>query len=140
MGADEFSFGTAALVAEGCLLARACHSNTCPVGVATQDPKLRAKFAGTPEHVMAYLHFVAQEVREILAGLGFRSLTEIIGRTELLRQIPTGSAMADTLDLSPLLARVEEWKNGRMGERKNGPEQPSNLPAFQPSPCCCQRT
>ncbi|MBE7549865.1 MAG: glutamate synthase subunit alpha [Anaerolineales bacterium] len=125
LGADEFSFGTAALVAEGCLLARACHSNTCPVGVATQDPKLRAKFAGTPEHVMAYLHFVAQEVREILAGLGFRSLTEIIGRTELLRQIPTGSAMADTLDLSPLLARVEEWKNGS--------KQSSKLPNFQPS-------
>ncbi|MCL4302829.1 MAG: glutamate synthase subunit alpha [Anaerolineae bacterium] len=133
LGADEFSFGTAALVAEGCLLARACHSNTCPVGVATQDPKLRAKFAGTPEHVMAYLHFVAQEVREILAGLGFRSLAEIIGRTELLHQILTGSAMADTLDMSPLLVRMEEWENGRMEERKNGPEQPSNLPAFQPS-------
>jgi glutamate synthase (ferredoxin) len=107
-------------VAEGCLLARACHSNTCPVGVATQDPKLRAKFAGTPEHVMAYLHFVAQEVREILAELGFRSLAEIIGRTELLQQIPTGNAMADTLDLSPLLAKVEEWKNGGVEEWKNG--------------------
>lgn len=106
LGADEFSFGTAALVAEGCLLARACHSNTCPAGVASQDPKLRAKFAGMPEHVMAYLHFVAEEVREILAGLGFRSLSEIIGRTELLHQIPTGNVMADTLDMSPLLAQV----------------------------------
>ncbi len=107
LGADEFSFGTVALVAEGCLLARACHSNTCPVGVATQDPKLRAKFAGTPEHVMAYLHFVAQEVREILAELGFRSLAEIIGHTELLQQTPTGKVMVDRLDLSPLLAKVD---------------------------------
>jgi glutamate synthase (ferredoxin) len=124
LGADEFSFGTAALVAEGCLLARACHSNTCPVGVATQDPKLRAKFAGTPEHVMAYLHFVAQEVREILAQLGFHSLAEIVGRTELLHQIPTGNAMADTLDMSPLLAQMEEWKSGRVEEDS----QPANLP------------
>jgi glutamate synthase (ferredoxin) len=107
LGADEFSFGTAALVAEGCLMARACHSNTCPAGVATQDPKLRAKFAGTPEHVMAYLHFVAQEVREILARLGFRNLSEIIGRTELLHQVATGYSMADTLDLSPLLAKAD---------------------------------
>jgi glutamate synthase (ferredoxin) len=137
LGADEFSFGTAALVAEGCLLARACHSNTCPVGVATQDPKLRAKFAGTPEHVMAYLHFVAEEVREILADLGFRSLSEIIGRTELLQQIPTGNEMADTLDMSPLLAKVEEWKDGRAEEWGNRKTeqilQPSNLLAFQPS-------
>jgi len=106
LGADEFSFGTAALVAEGCLMARACHSNTCPVGVATQNPKLRAKFAGTAEHVMAYMHYVAQEVREILAQLGFRSLKEIIGKTELLRQVPTGNKAIDLLDLSPLLAKV----------------------------------
>lgn len=108
LGADEYSFGTAALVAEGCLLARACHSNTCPVGVATQNPELRAKFAGTPEHVMAYMHYVAQEVREILAGLGFGSLDEIIGRTELLKQIPAGIGSVDSLDLSPLLAKVCE--------------------------------
>jgi glutamate synthase domain-containing protein 2/glutamate synthase domain-containing protein 1/glutamate synthase domain-containing protein 3 len=128
LGADEFSFGTAALVAEGCLLARTCHSNTCPVGVATQDPKLRAKFAGTPEHVMAYLHFVAQEVREILAGLGFRSLAEIIGRTELLHQIPTGSAMADTLDVSPLLIRMGQGS----GVRGQGLESRLLTPDFRP--------
>jgi glutamate synthase (ferredoxin) len=126
LGADEFSFGTAALVAEGCLLARACHSNTCPVGVATQDPKLRVKFAGTPEHVMAYLHFVAQEVREILARLGFRSLAEIVGRTELLRQVPSENPMADTLDLSPLLAKVEEGP----GVRDQGSE--SEFPTPDP--------
>jgi glutamate synthase (ferredoxin) len=104
LGADEFSFGTAALVAEGCLIARACHNNTCPVGVATQRPDLRAKFAGQPEHVMAYMHYVAQEVRELLAGLGYRSLAEITGRTDLLRQVPTGQKNVDLLDLSPLLA------------------------------------
>lgn len=128
LGADEFSFGTAALVAEGCLLARACHSNTCPVGVATQDPKLRAKFAGTPEHVMAYLHFVAHEVREILAEVGFRSLAEIIGRTELLHQIPTGSAMADVLDMSPLLVQVDR-RPGASGQGLEG-----SLPTPNPRP------
>lgn len=106
LGADEFSFGTSALIAEGCLIARACHSNTCPVGVATQDPKLRAKFAGTPEHVMAYLHYVAHEVQEILAQLGFRSLSEIVGRTDLLEQVKTGHPAVDSLDLSPLLAQI----------------------------------
>jgi glutamate synthase (ferredoxin) len=106
LGADEVSFGTVALVAEGCLLARACHDNTCPVGVATQDPRLRAKFAGTPEHVMAYLHYLAQEVRQILARLGFASLQDIIGRTELLHQIPCGNDIAGRLDLSPLLAKA----------------------------------
>ena len=106
LGADEFSFGTSALVAEGCLIARACHNNTCPVGVATQDPKLRAKFAGAPEHVMAYLHYVAQEVRQILAQLGFRCLEEIIGRTELLQQIPTGNSACDSLELRSLLEKV----------------------------------
>lgn len=108
LGADEYSFGTSALVAEGCLIARACHSNTCPVGVATQNPKLRAKFVGKPEHVMAYMHYIAQEVREILAKLGFRSLSEIVGRTDLLQQVKTGDPRIDSLDLSPLLAKEKE--------------------------------
>ena len=107
LGADEFSFGTSALIAEGCLMARACHSNTCPVGVATQDPKLRAKFAGTPEHVMAYMHYLAHEVQEYLADLGFRALKEIVGRTDLLQQVTTGNPVVDSLNLDPLLARVE---------------------------------
>jgi glutamate synthase (ferredoxin) len=106
LGADEFSFGTAALVAEGCLMARACHRNTCPVGVATQKPELRAKFRGKPEHVMAYMHYVAQEVREILARLGFRSLAEIIGRTDLLEQMPANETTIDSLTLAPLLEKV----------------------------------
>ncbi|MDW8053786.1 MAG: glutamate synthase-related protein [Anaerolineae bacterium] len=84
LGADEYSFGTAVLIAEGCIMARACHLNTCPTGVATQKPELRKKFAGKPEHVMAYLLYVAQDVREHLARMGYRSLEEIIGRTDLI--------------------------------------------------------
>jgi glutamate synthase (ferredoxin) len=103
LGADEFSFGTAALIAEGCILVRTCHRNTCPVGIATQDPELRKKFAGTPEMVARYLTLVAEEVRELLASLGLRSLEEATGRTDLLRQRTTGNARADSLDLSPLL-------------------------------------
>ncbi|MCB0165362.1 MAG: glutamate synthase subunit alpha [Anaerolineae bacterium] len=108
LGADQYSFGTSALVAEGCLIARACHNNTCPVGVATQNPKLRAKFVGKPEHVMAYMHYIAEDVRRVLAQIGFRSLSEVIGRTELLEQVKTGVAAVDTLDLSPLLAKELE--------------------------------
>jgi len=103
LGADEFSFGTAAMIAEGCIMLRSCHKDTCTVGVATQRPHLRAKFTGTPEGVAAYLLFVAGEARELLAGLGLRSLDEAVGRVECLRQKPTGQARADSLDLSPLL-------------------------------------
>ncbi len=103
LGADEYSFGTAAVVAEGCLMARACHNNTCPVGIATQREELRAKFPGTPEHVMHFFLHLVEEVRELLAALGARSLDEIIGRSELLRQITTGHARADQLDLAALL-------------------------------------
>ena len=103
LGADEFSFGTAALVAEGCIMVRTCHRNTCPVGIATQDPKLRAKFAATPEMVARYLLFVAEEARELLASMGLSSFDEAIGRTDLLRQRTTGTARADRLDLTPLL-------------------------------------
>ncbi|HJR45642.1 MAG TPA: glutamate synthase-related protein [Actinomycetota bacterium] len=104
LGADEYSFGTAALVAEGCILVRTCHRDTCPVGIATQNPDLRAKFAGTPEMVARYLTLVAEEARLLLASLGLRSLEEAVGRTDLLRQREVGSAAADSLDLSPLLA------------------------------------
>jgi glutamate synthase (ferredoxin) len=87
LGADEVSFGTAALVAEGCVMARTCHSNNCPVGVATQRPELRAKFTGTPDQVVHFLLHVAQEVRELLAELGARTFDEIVGRSDLLSQI-----------------------------------------------------
>ena len=108
LGADEFSFGTALLLAEGCLMVRSCHLDTCPVGIATQQPELRAKFAATPEMVQTYLLFVAEEVRRLLASLGLRSLDEAVGRVECLRQRHTGDPAADTLDLSPLLARAAE--------------------------------
>ena len=84
LGADEFGFATAPLVAEGCIMMRKCHLNTCPVGVATQDPVLRGKFQGKPEHVVNYFFFVAEEVREFMAKLGMRSMDELIGRADLL--------------------------------------------------------
>ena len=102
LGADEFSFGTSAMIAEGCIMARVCHKNTCPVGVATQDPELRAKFDGTPEMVVNFMTAVAEEVRELLAQLGYRSLDEVIGHPELLRQVVHGRE-AGFMDLSPLL-------------------------------------
>jgi glutamate synthase (ferredoxin) len=107
LGADEFSFGTAALVAEGCIMARACHNNTCPVGIATQRADLRAKFPGKPEMVMSFFRYLAQEIRELLAGLGLRSVEEAVGRTDLLRQLASGVASADTLDLTPVLGAAK---------------------------------
>ena len=84
LGADEFGFSTAPLIAAGCIMMRKCHLNTCPVGVATQDPVLRKRFKGTPEHVINYFFFVAEEVRELMAEMGFRTLDEMIGRSDLL--------------------------------------------------------
>ncbi len=107
LGAEEYGIGTLSLVAMGCIMVRQCHSNTCPVGVCTQDEKLRAKFTGSPEKVINLMTFIAEEVREILARLGFRSLDEIIGRTELLRQVSRGAEHLDDLDLNPILAKVD---------------------------------
>ena len=84
LGADQFGFATAPLVAEGCIMMRKCHLNTCPVGIATQDPQLRKKFTGAPEHVVNYFFFVAEEVRELMAKLGVRKFTELVGRVDLL--------------------------------------------------------
>ena len=108
LGAEEFGFGTAVLVSIGCAMLRRCHENTCPVGVATQDPALRAKFTGKPEYVINYLRFVAEETREILASLGLRSLDEAVGRTDLLavnRAIDFYKAR--NLDFSAILHAVE---------------------------------
>jgi glutamate synthase (NADPH/NADH) large chain len=107
LGAEEFGIGTLSLVAMGCIMVRQCHSNTCPVGVCTQDEKLRAKFVGTPEKVINLMTFIAEEVREILARLGVTSLDEVIGRTELLRQVSRGAEHLDDLDLNPILAKVD---------------------------------
>ncbi|MDD9913711.1 MAG: glutamate synthase large subunit, partial [Rhodospirillaceae bacterium] len=113
LGAEEFGIGTASLVAMGCILVRQCHSNTCPVGICTQDERLRDKFKGTPEKVVNLFSFVAEEVREILATLGAASLREIIGRTELLSQVSRGSRHLDDLDLNPILAQPDPGGGAR---------------------------
>ncbi len=107
MGAEEFGIGTAALIAMGCIMVRQCQSNTCPVGVCTQNPELRAKFTGTAEKVVNLITFYATEVREILASIGARSLNEVMGRADLLTQVSRGSAHLDDLDLNPLLITVD---------------------------------
>ncbi len=107
LGAEEFGIGTLSLVAMGCIMVRQCHSNTCPVGVCVQDERLRKKFTGTPEKVINLMTFIAEEVREILARLGVRSLDDVIGRTELLRQVSRGAEHLDDLDLNPILAKVD---------------------------------
>ncbi len=107
MGAEEYGIGTAALIAMGCIMVRQCQSNTCPVGVCTQDEALRAKFTGSADKVVNLITFYAQEVREILASLGARSLDQVIGRADLLTQVSRGSAHLDDLDLNPLLITVD---------------------------------
>ena len=108
LGADEYSFGTAAMIAEGCIMLRACHKDTCTTGIATQRPHLRAKFAGTPEGVASYLLFVAEEARQLLASLGLRSFDEAIGRVECLRQKSIGESRPDSMDLTPLITPPED--------------------------------
>src|SRR5262249_5312358 len=104
LGADEVAFGTAVLIAQGCLMVRSCHLDTCPVGIATQRPDLRAKFEATPEQVVAYLLFVAEEVRQLLASLGFRTFDEAVGRVGCLVRGRRGDERTGLLDLGPLLA------------------------------------
>ena len=113
MGAEEYGMGTSSLVAMGCIMVRQCHSNTCPVGVCSQDPSLREKFTGTPEKVENLFKFVAMEVREILASLGFKTINEIIGRTDLLSQVNKGASNLDDLDLNPLLVQADPGENLR---------------------------
>jgi glutamate synthase (NADPH/NADH) large chain len=113
LGAEEYGIGTASLIAMGCIMVRQCHSNTCPVGVCTQDEALRARFTGTPEKVVNLFSFIAEEVREILAQLGVRSLQEIIGRSDLLAQVSRGAADLDDLDLNPLLTMADAGDNPR---------------------------
>ncbi|AVW92468.1 glutamate synthase large subunit [Celeribacter baekdonensis] len=107
LGAEEYGIGTAALIAMGCIMVRQCQSNTCPVGVCTQDEALRGKFTGNADKVVNLITFYAQEVRELLASLGARSLDEVIGRADLLTQVSRGAAHLDDLDLNPLLISVD---------------------------------
>jgi glutamate synthase (NADPH/NADH) large chain len=105
LGAEEFAFGTATLIVLGCVMMRKCHLNTCPVGVATQNPELREKFTGKPEHLITYFRFVAQEVREIMAQLGIRRFDDLVGRSDLLQIRKVDHWKAKTLDLTALLYR-----------------------------------
>ena len=113
LGAEEFGFATAPLVASGCIMMRKCHLNTCPVGVATQDPVLRARFKGTPEHVINYFFFVAEELRRIMARLGFRTIDEMVGRTDCVRvRDDIAQPKARLLDFSDVL-RAPDLESGR---------------------------
>jgi glutamate synthase (ferredoxin) len=108
LGAEEFGFATAPLVASGCIMMRACHLNTCPVGIATQNPELRKKFKGKPEHVVNFMYFVAQELREIMANLGFRTVDEMVGKVEKLdRNKAIQHYKSKGIDLTPILHKVE---------------------------------
>ncbi|MGI9308292.1 MAG: glutamate synthase large subunit, partial [Gammaproteobacteria bacterium] len=109
LGAEEYGFSTAPLIALGCIMMRKCHLNTCPVGIATQDPVLRKKFAGEPEHVVNYLFMVAEEAREIMASLGFRRISDMIGRTDALeKQAAISHWKSDGLDLAPILEQAQK--------------------------------
>jgi glutamate synthase (NADPH/NADH) large chain len=103
LGAEEFAFGTAALITQGCVMMRKCHVNTCPVGVATQDPELRRRFTGKPEHLINYFTFMAQEIREIMAQLGIRRFDDLVGRTDLLTVRQVDHWKAGTVDPSLIL-------------------------------------
>ncbi|MEM8790706.1 MAG: glutamate synthase large subunit [Pseudomonadota bacterium] len=111
MGAEEFGIGTAALIAMGCIMVRQCQSNTCPVGVCTQDPALRERFTGSADKVVNLFTLMATEIREILAEIGAKSIDEIIGRADLLAQVSRGAAHLDDLDLNPMLVRIEEGRD-----------------------------
>ncbi|MDR3297657.1 MAG: glutamate synthase large subunit, partial [Prevotellaceae bacterium] len=121
LGAEEFGFATSALIVLGCVMMRKCHMNTCPVGVATQDERLRARFKGREEHLLNFFLFLAQEVREYLAQMGFRTLDEVVGRTDLLSQktAPSGNPKLAKLNLSRLLCFPDEAKRNAIRRAKS---------------------
>jgi glutamate synthase (NADPH/NADH) large chain len=129
MGAEEYGIGTAALIAMGCIMVRQCQSNTCPVGVCTQDERLREKFTGSADKVVNLITFYAQEVREILASIGARTMDEIIGRADLLTQVSRGAAHLDDLDLNPLLITVDGAQKIRYDRSKPRNAVPDTLDA-----------
>jgi glutamate synthase (ferredoxin) len=138
LGAQEFGFATAPLVALGCVMMRACHLNTCPVGIATQDPELRARYLGDPAHVVTFMRFVASEVREHLAALGARSLDEVIGRSDLLAPRPgVEHPKARRIDLGRVLHRVRPARHGPPTAQDGGIERSLDarvlLPACTPA-------
>ncbi|MDR1826946.1 MAG: glutamate synthase large subunit [Methylobacteriaceae bacterium] len=124
LGADRFSFSTAPLITLGCVMMRKCHLNTCPVGIATQDPVLRKRFKGKPEHVINYLFFVAEEMRELMAGLGFRTVDEMIGRSDALdKNTAIDHWKARGIDFSRILHRVEP-KTGELSCHSDSQKHP----------------
>ncbi|MEZ5893751.1 MAG: glutamate synthase large subunit [Parvularculaceae bacterium] len=127
LGAEEYGIGTVSLLALGCLMVRQCHSNTCPVGVCTQDEALRARFTGLPEHVVHLMTFIAEETRQILASLGATSLEEIIGRADLLDQVSRGAAHLDDLDLNPILTLVDAGERPKRSTRTGRKEVADTL-------------
>ena len=129
LGAEEYALGTASLVAMGCIMVRQCHSNTCPVGITTQNPDLRAKFEGTVDKVVSLFSFVAEETREILASLGFTNFNDIIGRSDLLSQVSRGSEDLVDLDLNNLLAQADAGSNPRYFNLPSRNEVPDTLDA-----------
>ena len=119
LGAEQFGFATAPLIAMGCIMMRKCHLNTCPVGIATQDPELRAKFEGMPEHVTNYLMLLAEDVRNHMAKLGFRKVDDAIGRTDVLTVNPL-TFYRSPLTLSALLTPADKLPDaGRMVKSEN---------------------
>ena len=129
LGAEEYGIGTAALIAMGCIMVRQCQSNTCPVGVCTQDEALRDKFTGNADKVVNLITFYAQEVRELLASIGARSMDDIIGRADLLAQVSRGSAHLDDLDLNPLLITVDGASQIKYDRKKERTPVPDTLDA-----------
>ncbi|MFH1618721.1 MAG: glutamate synthase-related protein, partial [bacterium] len=129
LGADEFGFGTVSLIALGCVMMRKCHLNTCPVGVATQDERLRKKFQGRPEHLINFMRFLAREVREIMAGLGFRTFNEMIGQCDrLVLNRPAAGWKSKGIDFSRVFTKPETGKNGKLHFVKS-PER-DNIPVI----------
>ena len=132
LGAEEFGFGTIPLIALGCIMARQCHLNTCPVGIATQREDLRRRYAGTPEHVIAYMLGVAEQVREILAEMGLRQLDDAVGRVDLLTRRQRSDARCDRIDLSGLLAEADvDGQRPRRSRRERNVQPEERIPLDQ---------
>ncbi|MGJ9459024.1 glutamate synthase large subunit [Oceanobacillus sp. CF4.6] len=137
LGAEEYGFSTAPLVALGCVMMRVCHLDTCPVGIATQNPELRKKFTGDPEHVVNFMRFIAEETRELMAELGFRTINEMIGRSDVLESKKINHWKANGLDLSALLYRPElDFKIDQYATKKQDHEIEKTLDYQELIPIC----
>jgi glutamate synthase (ferredoxin) len=135
LGAEEFGFATAPLVSLGCIVMRACHLNTCPVGIATQDPSLRKKFKGDPNHVVNFMKFIAQSVRELMAELGFRTVEEMVGRVECVHAGDSSHWKTRGLDLSQILFRPDavQTESAQCGSHRQSLDETTLLPLCEPA-------